>query len=493
VIRPNPVGSGPNPFVLKLDPSGPRVMYGTYLAEDQIAATSPVGFPTPIVANVIAVDSDGNAYVGGTYIWKLNADATGFVFSTQLAGGTVNAVAVDAGRNLFVGGSASTLTFSPTPGAFQTQLLPTTCNFGGPCWATPAFVTKFNADASQMLYSTYLGGDGSDFASSLAIASDGTVYAAGNTSSRSFPTRTPIWGSGQSGFVSALVPDGSDVALSTYVGNGGALEVVAVALDPAGNLIVAGDNFNGPFGAASFLVCSQCGPGPTYTPPASDVLIFRLDYSHTGSSIRPRLDDILNAASRTGTPLAPGQRVALQGAGLQADSQVCFDDACVTPITATAGEILAAPPASIPNSGSVAVSVRSSDGSRSNQVLMPAGPAQLALYSADNTGTGTVLALNEDGTLNSPSNPARRGTVVTISANGLDPSAQIYLGSGWISSISVSTGAFPAIAGEVPLIHATIDPNAHFSPFYPNLPLMGSVTPGHLPVTLSVDTSQPAP
>jgi hypothetical protein len=334
-----------------------------------------------------------------------------------------------------------------------------------------------------MLYSTYLGGDGWDVASSLAITPDGTVYAAGHTNSRSFPTRTPTQGPllplfGQNGFVSALVPDGKDVVMSTYVGDGRALEAVAVALDPGGNPVLAGHNI----GAG----------GGTYNVPtlASDILIFRLDYSGAGN-IRPRLDAILNAASRTGTPLAPGQRVALQGAAFEAESQVCFNDACVSPIAVAGGEILAAPPAAIPDTGSVAVFVQSPDGSRSNSITMAAGAAQLALYSADNSGTGTVLALNEDGTLNSPSQPARRGKIVTIPANGLDSSAQVRIGTlGGIIDASVSAGAFPGIPGEVPLIHATVDPNLRSG--IQNLILLGYTFPGHQPVTLSVDASQPA-
>jgi hypothetical protein len=415
VIRPNAIGSGPNPFVLKLDPSASRVVYGTYLAEDSYTVPSPLvtGLlqTTPILSNAIAVDSDGGSYAGGTYIWKLNPDATSLVFSTKLDGGMVNAMAVDASRSLYVGGAANTLTLPTTPGAFQSSVLPTGCGLalvvGGPatCWANPAFVTKFNVDASLLLYSTYLGGDGWDVVRSLAVVADGTVYTTGHTSSRSFPTRLPIQGSllplfGQNGFASALFPDGSDIAMSTYIGDGRALDAIAVALDPAGNPVVAGHNL----GAAN----------GTYNVPTqeSDILIFHLDYSSIGN-LWPRLDSVLNAASRTGTPLAHGQRVALLGAGFQTDSQVCFNDACVSPLIVSDRQIVVAPPASIQTSGPIAVSVQSPAGSRSNQVLMPAGPAQLALYSADNSGTGTVLALNEDGTLNSPANPARRGTIVT--------------------------------------------------------------------------------
>jgi hypothetical protein len=387
-----------------------------------------------------------------------------------------------------VGGAANTLTFPTTAGTFQSQLLPTMCGtvFNGnvgsvACSASPAFVTKFNPDVSQFLYSTYLGGDGFDAARSLAVAADGTVYATGHTTSRSFPTRLPIQGPllplfGQNGFVSALVPDGSDIAMSTYIGDGRALDTIAVALDPAGNPVIAGHNIGAANGTYNV---------PT---PDSDILIFHLNYSRTGN-VRPRLDSILNAASRTGTPLAPGQRIALQGVGFHTDSQVCFNDACVSPVAVAESQIVVVPPASIPADGSIVVSVQSPSG-HSNQVLMPTGPAKLALYSADDSGTGTVLALNEDGTLNSPANPARRGTTVTIPANGLDPSAYNLGLSGGIVNATASTGTFPGIPGEVPLIRATVDPNLQSG--IQNLWLTGSTSPGHLPVTLSLDSVPPA-
>ncbi|MBZ5622747.1 MAG: SBBP repeat-containing protein [Acidobacteriia bacterium] len=432
VVRP----AGGGPFVLKLDPSGARVIYGTFLAEGSYSVVN-IGFPAsmPLVANAIVVDSDGRAYVGGTYIWRLNADATDLVTSTMLFStksccpNAVNAVAVDANRNLYVGGGTDTLVFATTAGAFQTELPPTECgwvwdnNVGSyACSATPAFVTKFNPDLSQFLYSTYLGGDGWDVARSLAVAPDGTVYAAGHTTSRTFPTKLPLQGSslpsfGQTGFLSALLPNGSDIAFSTYISDGREMDAMAVALDPAGNPVIAGHNV-GP-SPSSGACCTAT--------PDSDILIFRLDYSHAGN-LQPRLDSILNAASRIGMPLAPGQRVALQGAGFLPDSQVCFHQDCVSPLAVAAGEILAVPPASIPGGGLVAVSVQSPGGGRSNEVLMSIGPAQLALYSADNTGTGQALALNEDGTLNSPANPAHRGSVVTLPANGFDPSAPFRFG-----------------------------------------------------------------
>ena len=90
--------------------------------------------------------------------------------------------------------------------------------------------------------------------------------------------------------------------------------------------------------------------------------------------------------------------------------------------------------------------------------------------------------MNEDGTLNSPANPARRGTTVTLPANGFDPSA--IMGFGGIVRFSVTTGKFPGIPGEIPLIRATIDPNLPAT--IQNLTLLGSTFPSHMPVSLAV-------
>jgi uncharacterized protein (TIGR03437 family) len=326
---------------------------------------------------------------------------------------------------------------------------------GQGCFASPAFVTKLNADGSQILYSTYLGGDYGEAASSLALSPDGIAYTAGSTQSRSFPTRLPAEGplSAPSGFVSALAADGSDLVLSTYVN--AIPQSVAVALDPAGNPVVAGNT--------------------------SDVVISHLDYSGD-LNVRPRLDAILDAASRTGTPLAPGQRISLTGAGFQANSQVCFNDVCVDPVAVADNEIVAEPPDSIPASGSIVVSVHAADGSRSNQVVMPAGAAEPALYSADNTGTGQVLALNEDGTLNSPSNPAHAGSAVTIPINGVPSSTQIPFYGG---TVTVSSGTFPGLPGDVPLIHLTI-PTTQSSVQVKLTLTTPRIQPGHQPVSLSV-------
>src|ERR1017187_9396919 len=50
-----------------------------------------------------------------------------------------------------------------------------------------AFVTKFSPDGSSLVYSTYLGGNGYDYAYAIAVDSSGNAYVAGETDSPDFP------------------------------------------------------------------------------------------------------------------------------------------------------------------------------------------------------------------------------------------------------------------------------------------------------------------
>jgi uncharacterized protein (TIGR03437 family) len=57
-------------------------------------------------------------------------------------------------------------------------------------------------------------------------------------------------------------------------------------------------------------------------------------------------------------------------------------------------------------------------GVRSDPVTVPVLASRPGIFSADSTGQGQGAILNEDGTVNSPSNPAQRGTVITLFGTG---------------------------------------------------------------------------
>lgn len=248
-------------FVQKWSADGSTLIYSTYL-----------GGSTYDAAYGLAVDSAGDAYVGGVtgsadfpvtanafqkqlagninaFVAKIAPDGSRLIYSTFLGGGTENltAIAVDSSGNAVVTGETSSPAFPLTPGAYQTSLS-TSCNFSqlvdvGVPSNGDAFVTRLAADSSSLAYSTLLGGVCGTIGQSLAIDPAGNVWVAGKTSSSDFP----IAGNAlQPNFGNGIV----DGFLARFTPQGaliyssylgaGYTSIGGVALDNQGNLFVAG-------------------------------------------------------------------------------------------------------------------------------------------------------------------------------------------------------------------------------------------------------------
>jgi hypothetical protein len=278
---------GTTAFVAKFDSSGSSLVYSTYLG----GSTSLNGIGD--LANAIAVDGEGNAYVAGAtsaidfptiaaaqtlnravgvenggvgnaFVAKFNASGSALLFSTYL-GGSVNdsvlAVAVDAEGDSYVTGYTQSGDF-PTLNAWQT-----TKKAGGV--DSNAFVTKFNANGG-MAYSTYLGGSTNDEANALAVDAGGDVYVAGSTFSSNFPVVNALQSTNNgtshgssNAFISEFDPTGRTLKFSTYLGGSGTMSAVqpacdcaplyngdsatGVAVDKMGNVYVAGTTYSTDF------------------------------------------------------------------------------------------------------------------------------------------------------------------------------------------------------------------------------------------------------
>jgi hypothetical protein len=143
-------------------------------------------------------------------VTKFSEDGTSLVYSTFVGGTGItslpsnyygdqgNSIAVDGNGEAYITGYTDSTTFPTTTGAYQTTLKSTAQN---------AFLSKLSADGSTLLYSTFLGGTGSDTAYGVAVDADGSAYITGKTSSANFPVVTGAFestrpGSYASGFVS---------------------------------------------------------------------------------------------------------------------------------------------------------------------------------------------------------------------------------------------------------------------------------------------------
>jgi hypothetical protein len=219
-------GAGPqtvayNVFVTKLNPTGTALVYSTFL-----------GGSIDDYGAGIALDGSGDAYVTGEawsqnypvagnayqstnpayandaptgFVTEVNPAGTGLVYSTFLGGSgfppqncgsdctssgsgdSASAIAVDGLGDAYVTGSAISSNFPTTSGAYQT--VNNAAGRSDPVGIN-AFITKLNPGGSQLLYSTYFGGNTQDFGYGIALDGVGGVYVAGLTSSTNFPTTT---------------------------------------------------------------------------------------------------------------------------------------------------------------------------------------------------------------------------------------------------------------------------------------------------------------
>jgi len=241
------------------DPARPLVIdpvyslvYSTYLGGNK-ADTAGYG---------IAVDGAGDAYVtgttqsihfpttagafqtsgafikvdgGGTFVTKFNAAGSALVYSTYIGAAIPSGIAVDSAGNAYITGNTTEADF-PTKNALQATYGGDTSTYG---ITGDAFVTKLNATGSALVYSTFLGGSGSDKANGIAVDRSGDAYVTGSTNSTNFPTTPgsvqPVIGISL-GFVAELNPIGSALVYSTYLSNYG----YGIAVDGSGSAYVTG-------------------------------------------------------------------------------------------------------------------------------------------------------------------------------------------------------------------------------------------------------------
>lgn len=273
----------------------PELVYSTNLGAGPQGEG--MGGPGSETGRGIAVDAAGNAYIAGStsasapnafptsgpiqgnsgggvdaFVTKLNPSGSGIVYSTYLGGGGADrayAIAVNAAGEAYVTGETASV--APTP--FPTRNALQSANAG----TTDAFVAKLNAAGDDLLYSTHLGGSGSDRARGIALDAMGAAYVAGYAASTNFPTANAIdatHGGGDDAFVTKLTPNGSALAYSTFLGDSGADGADAIAVSQAtGDAYVTGST-----GSAAYptTVGALQTAGPAGTVNSRDAFVSRV-------------------------------------------------------------------------------------------------------------------------------------------------------------------------------------------------------------------------
>lgn len=251
-------------YVAKLAPDGSRIIWSTYLhgtsrddvygvyADDDgyvivVGWTRSTNFPTTPGAYDRTHNGDMDVFVA-----KFVPDGTRLVYSTFLGGAGIDqcrgAIAFDSAGDIYLAGYTDSRNFPATPGAIQQTFQ------GG---YGDAFVAKLSADASDLLFATYLGSSGPDHAfPGVCIHSDGSIITTGAAGAANFPAtsgayQTDFGGNAGHGvwngdaFVArfSLTPDNNHILhYITFLGGSADEKSTAqhgLALDEDGNAVVA--------------------------------------------------------------------------------------------------------------------------------------------------------------------------------------------------------------------------------------------------------------
>ena len=214
-------------FVLKLNQDGSELVYSTYIGgifeeqgdgieiddDENVIITGYTGssnFPTTSGA----YDRTLNGY-SDVFLLKLNNMGSDLIYSTYFGGtwyeGGSDLVSDNLG-NVYITGSTGSDDFPTTQDCYD----PT--HNGG----RDLFITKFNSDASDIHYSTYVGGSDGDHGIKIAIDEDGSSYVVGDTSSIDFPTTDIAYDSTFDGETDAIViklsSNGQNLDYSSFYG-----------------------------------------------------------------------------------------------------------------------------------------------------------------------------------------------------------------------------------------------------------------------------------
>ncbi len=437
-------GLGLDAFLVKLNAAGSTLLSVNFLcgssheealdvAVDAQGGAVAVGYTTsgdfPVTAG--ALSRERRSKLDG-FVAKLSADGSALAYSTYLGGSAddvATSVALDGTGRMYVAGYTRSLDFPVTPTGFQRRQADNGLYEDG-------FIVLLSAAGQELLRGTYLGGSAGDRVNAIALDSPGVVLAAGQTASVDFPGASAPCETGYGGrrdaFVARLDLERSSPPEALFLGGRGDDEGQAVAAASGGIAVVVGatrsPNFPTTQGAYSTAYRQGFRGG--------DAFVARVAFGSSAAAPCLAHGGIVNAASLLPGPVAPGEIVSLFGAGLGPETlvaftvdasltvakelagvRVLFDGAPAPVLAASAGQVNAIVPYAVGGRAETRISVEY-QGRRTAEVVVPVAAAAPAIFTLNASGVGPGAILNQDNTVNSPDNPAPRGSVIQIFATG---------------------------------------------------------------------------
>ena len=275
-------GGDSDGFVSKLSVDGSSLVYSTFLGgsgEDGCDLDGGDG---------ILVDPQGNVYVSGEtkssnfpatlgvfdttfngrwdgFVTKLNPDASGIVFSTFLGGShndRCSGIVAGPGGGVFVIGDTESPDFPVTPDALD----------GSYNGKQDVFAAQLNSSGTQLIYSTYIGGQDIDECDGLALDRTGGLYVTGWTKSADFPTTAGAFDTSQNGDVDVFVLKiefaSFRISGAVRTGQGEGIEGVSVVFSNGGGsgTTYSEENYTHPVVEGWSGVVIPSKPGYSFTP-----------------------------------------------------------------------------------------------------------------------------------------------------------------------------------------------------------------------------------
>ena len=258
-FQPDYGGGDADAFIARFNPEG-RLIFSTYFGGAGYDAV-----------NDLTLDRDGNllmvgetrsvdlpttpdafqeSYGGGSafghgdgFIARFSPDGQTLLYCSYFGGSgdeRIWSVAVAANGDVCLAGHTDSRNV-PLKNAVQST-------YGG--GDSDGFITKFDSSLSELLFSTFIGGNHRDEDLQIAVDPAGLIYIGGQTLSTNFPVTpgafqtehviVPEIGDNWDGFIAKLVADGSALLYSTYVGDAAADAVFGIAADAHGSAYVTG-------------------------------------------------------------------------------------------------------------------------------------------------------------------------------------------------------------------------------------------------------------
>jgi hypothetical protein len=244
-------------FIAKLNSTGTRILYSTYFGgsaydygygisiDDQgraVVVGNTQSTNLPVTSGVKQPTNAGGNY--DAFVVKVNQDGSDWIYATYLGGSGEDQglkIALDTTGAAYVLATGDSTDYPVTALAYQTT------NHG----SYDAMVTKVNADGTDWLYSTYLGGDNMEYVQNITYTPDGKVCVSGYTPSDGYPVTGdalyPTRPASYSGFISILNSSLSSLIMSTYLGGNTWDQMYSSAFDANGIPVVCGQTFGNNF------------------------------------------------------------------------------------------------------------------------------------------------------------------------------------------------------------------------------------------------------